>query len=140
MSDDIEERIRKMFPKGTRKLFVDLKTLKIFKDILEKQIKFPVKVKPIRRFSWEEYYHSGLSDDKKEYEKLKKIRPTSHDIYSISRLDDFIDIDYGLFGRLTRLKDKKRFQMPLLEFEFVDKDKKGHNLLDDYQYWFVNYK
>jgi hypothetical protein len=140
MSDDIEERIIKMFPKGTSKIVVNLKTLEIFKGIIEKQMKFPAKVKPIRRFSWEEYYLSGQGDDKEEYEKLKRIRPTSHEIYSLSKIDDFIDIDHGLFGRLTRLKDKKRFQMPLLDFEFMDKDKIGNNLLDDYQCWFVNYK
>lgn len=139
MSDDIEKRIRKMFPRGTRKYSVDLKTLNIFKDILEKEIKFPIKVKPIRRFNWEEYYLTE-PDEKKEYDKLKKTRPTSHDIYSISRIDDFIDVDHGLFGRLTRLNDKKRFQMPLLEFEPVDKDKREHIIFHDYQYWFVNYK
>lgn len=135
-----EERIRKIVLKRGRNIVVDLPSLKKFKEILEQQIKLPAKLKPIGQFSWEEYYLSGLREDKEGYEQLKKVRPTSNDFYSLSRIDDFMDIDHGLFGRLTRLSDKRRFKMPLIEFEFVDKDPKTFDLLDDYRYWFINYR
>ncbi len=136
-----EERIiRRILLKRGRNIAVDLPSLKKFKEALEQQIKLPAKLKPIGQFSWEEYYLSQLSEDKEKYEQLKKVRPTSNDLYSLSKIDDFMDIDHGLFGRLTRLSDKKRFSMPLVEFEFVDKDSKTFDLLDDYRYWFINYK
>ncbi len=136
-----EERIiRRILLKRGRNIAVDLPSLKKFKEALEQQIKLPAKLKPIGQFSWEEYYLSQLSEDKEKYEQLKKVRPTSNDLYSLSKIDDFMDIDHGLFGRLTRLSDKKRFSMPLVEFEFVDKDSKTFEALDDYRYWFINYK
>lgn len=55
------------------------------------------------------------------------------------RIDDYRDDDYGLFAKLTRVSDKKRFQIPLADLKAIDIESKNHQLLDDYSVWFVNY-
>ena len=62
---------------------------------LSENIDFSGLVTGIEDFSWEEYYVIGPGD-RKEYEELKKTRPSYTDKYEILRLDDY-DLDYGIF-------------------------------------------
>jgi len=114
-----------------------MSTIKIYKNYLEKKLTVPVKLTGIDDFEWEEFYVLGPGDED-EYEELKKTRPSYKDIFNMSKIDDYYDEHYGLFAKVTRIKDKKRFQIPLVDLKTVDKKTKEFQLLDDYSVWFVN--
>jgi hypothetical protein len=116
-----------------------LETLEYYKSYLEENLSFPVRLTGIEDFDWEEYYLLGPGD-KREYEQLKLTQPSYKDIFSMSRIDSDYDEAYGLFAKVTRLSDKKRFQLPLMDLKAVDKNSKEWELLDDYSVWFINYQ
>jgi hypothetical protein len=55
------------------------------------------------------------------------------------RVDNYYDDDYGLFAKVTRISDKKRFQIPLADLKAIDEKSNNYQILDDYSVWFVNY-
>jgi retron-type reverse transcriptase len=89
-------------------------------------------------FDWEEFYIFGPGDDN-EYKELKKSRPSYHDTFNMIRVDNYYDDDYGLFAKVTRISDKKRFQIPLADLKAIDEKSNNYQILDDYSVWFVNY-
>ena len=133
-----EKRIEEVFPKGLDDIFKRTETILIYKEFLENNLIFPIKLTGIEDFNWEEYYIFGPGDEE-EYEELKKKRPSYTDIFNMIRIDKYHDDNYGLFAKVTRVSDKKRFQLPLADLEVVDKKSKNYQLLDDYSVWFVNY-
>lgn len=58
----------------------------------------------------------------------------------MSRIDSYYDKDYVQFARVTRLFDKKRFQLPLGDLKAVDVHSGEWQLLEDYSVWFINYQ
>ncbi len=108
------------------------------KNYLEINLELPVKLTGIEDFNWEEYYIFGPGDER-EYEELKKTRPSCRDTFNMIRIDDYRDDDYGLFAKLTRVSDKKRFQISLADLKAIDIESKNYQLLDDYSVGFVNY-
>lgn len=70
---------------------------------------------------------------------LKKTKPSYTDIFSMSRIDSYFDEDYGLFAKVTRLSDKKRFQLPLADMKAIEKKSPEYQLIEDYSVWFINY-
>src|SRR5690606_21718248 len=133
-----EQRIESIFLKKNNDSSKQTETLEIYKRFLEKNLDFPVKLTGIEDFNWEELYVLGPGD-KKEYEELKKTRPSYTDIYNLISIDDHIEEDYGLFARVTRISDRKRFLIPLADLKAVDDKSKNYQLLDDYSVWCVNY-
>ncbi|MEA1973366.1 MAG: calcium-binding protein [Candidatus Cloacimonadota bacterium] len=133
-----EKRIESVFPKKIDDISRRTETLDIYKRFLEKNIDFPVKLTGIEDFNWEGFYILGPGD-KREYEELKKTKPSYSDIYNLVRIEDHVDEDYGLFAKVTRISDKKRFQIPLADLEAVDENSKNYQLLNDYSVWCVNY-
>ncbi|MDD3944984.1 MAG: hypothetical protein PHS38_09745 [Bacteroidales bacterium] len=136
--EKLEKRIESVFPKKIDDISKRTETLDIYKRFLEKNIDFPAKLTGIEDFNWEEFYIFGPGD-KREYEELKKTRPSYKDIYNLIRIDEHIDEDYGLFAKVTRISDRKRFQIPLADLKAVDEKSKNYQLLDDYSVWCVNY-
>ena len=140
MDNDYEKqkkRIADVFPDNIDDISQRGKTIEIYKNYLMEKLTFPVKLTGIEDFEWEEFYVLGPGDED-EYEELKKTRPSYKDIFNMSKIDDYYDEHYGLFAKVTRIKDKKRFQIPLADLETVDKKTKEFQLLDDYSVWFVN--
>lgn len=133
-----EKRIEQIFNKFDD-LSRRLETLVYYKSYLEANLKFPLRITGIEDFDWEEFYIFGPGN-KREYEMLKKTQPSYTDIFSMSRIDSYYDEDYGLFAKVTRLTDKKRFQLPLAEMKAVEKKSPEYQLLEDYSVWFVNYQ
>ncbi len=133
-----EQRIESVFPKRIDDISKRTETLDIYKQFLEKNIDFPVKLTGIEDFNWEEFYIFGPGD-KREYEQLKKTRPSYKDIYNLIQIDEHVEEDYGLFAKLTRISDRKGFQIPLADLKAVDENSKNYQLLDDYSVWCVNY-
>jgi len=89
-------------------------------------------------FRWEEFYVLGPGD-KREYEKLKKTRPSYTDEYEILTLDNY-DLDCGIFVNVRRISDNKRFILPLADLKALDETSENFTLFDDYSMWFVNYR
>ncbi len=132
-----EKRIESVFPKNVDDTSVRIETIEIYKEYLEKKINIPIKLTGIEDFQWEEFYILGPGD-KDEYAELKKTRPSYTDIFNMIRIDKFYDEDHGLFAKVTRVSDKKRFQIPLADLKAIDKKSENYQLLDDYSVWFVN--
>jgi hypothetical protein len=89
-------------------------------------------------FPWEEHYVFGFGS-KAEYERLKKTQPSYTDTFELLSLDE-IDEDYGILAHVKRVSDKKEFTLPLADLESTDEGTRNYQLLDDYSYWFVNYR
>lgn len=133
-----EKRINSVFLKKTDDNSRRFETLEIYKQFLEENIDFPVKLTGIEDFNWEEFYIFGPGN-KKEYEELKKTRPSYTDTYNLIQIEDYIEEEYGLLAKVTRISDRKKFQIPLVDLEAVDKKSTNFQLLDDYSVWFCNY-
>jgi hypothetical protein len=123
--------------------FVDLSrrsvTLSFYKSYLEANLKFPVRITGIEDFDWEEFY-IFCPGNEREYEILKKTRPSYTDIFSMSKIDSHYNDDYGLIAKVTRLSDKKHFLLPLADLKAMEKKSPEYELLQDYSIWFINYQ
>ena len=88
-------------------------------------------------FLWEEFYVFGPGD-KKEYEELKKSRPSYTDEF------EFIDIpkktidDHDLIAGVKRLSDGKKFKIGLSWLTTKKKKTDAYQVLDDFATWVVN--
>ena len=114
------------------------KSIEYYKKYLERELKFPIEVTGREDFSWEEFHVLGPGD-KHEYETLKRTRASYTDILRMTRFSAHCESDYGLFVHLTRVSDKKRFELPLADFKAVNKKSVEYQLLEDYSVWIVNY-
>ena len=141
MDKDINKqkrRIAKVFPEGIEDIFKSSGTLEIYREFLKNKLANPVNMTGIEDFDWEEFYILGPGS-KKEYEKLKKTRPSYTDKYILESIDDEYDEHFGLIATVLRECDKKLFQIPLADLKALDKNTKNYQLLDDYSVWCVNY-
>ena len=136
--DEQEKRIREVFSKDMEDIDKREETIELYKEYLEKNIEYPVKLTGIEDFDWEEFYIFGPGS-KKEYEELKKNQPSYKDVFILNKIDDEIMEDYGVFVKVTREKDSKKFVIPLADLKAVDIKSGNYKLLDDYSVWFVNY-
>lgn len=141
--DDQDERIAKVLgiknfnDIGDERLDVSKKTIKRYLKYLKEHIDYPCQLTGIEDFRWEEYYVFGPGN-KKEYERLKKTRPSYTDKFTLLSFEDEIDSDEVIMVKVQRVSDKKNFSLPLAELEATDKKSKNYQLLDDYSVWFVN--
>ncbi|SHM70990.1 hypothetical protein [Chitinophaga sp. CF418] len=133
-----EERIEQIFKNSFEDTSRRLETLLFYKSYLESNLKLPLHITGIEDFKWEEYYIFGPGE-KEEYETLKKTRPSYTDIFNMTSFDSYYDEDYGLFAKVTRISDKKRFKLPLVDMKAVDKKSLEYQLLEDYSIWVINY-
>ena len=109
------------------------------KKYLKEQIEKPCLLTGREDFRWEEYYVIGPGD-KKEYEELKKTKPSYTDTFEFQEFDNnYYNVEKGLFIWTKRVSDGKKFPLPLEELEAVDNRSKNYILFEDYSYWFVNY-
>jgi hypothetical protein len=122
---------------ATKNLAVTKAKLKTYLRYLKGTLEFPVKVKGIEDFEWEEYYVFGPGSQR-EYEQLKKTNPSYTDTFNLLGLVEEVEDWEGILAKLVRLSDKKRFTLPLADLRATDKSSKNYELLDDYSVWFVN--
>ena len=134
-----EKRIELLFNNKFDDLSRRSETLAYYKSYMEANLDFPVRITGIEDFSWEEFYLLGPGD-KREYEMLKKKKPSYTDIFSMTCIGSYYDEVHGLFARVTRLSDKKRFRLPLADMKAVDKKSPEYQLIEDYSVWFINYQ
>jgi len=133
-----EKRIESVFPKDFEDISRRIETIEIYKAYLESKLTFPIKLTGIEDFDWEEFYILGPGDDK-EYKELKKTRPSYQDTFNMIRIDNYYNENYGLFAKVTRVSDKKRFMIPLADLKVIDEKSDNYQILDDYSVWVVNY-
>jgi hypothetical protein len=134
-----ERRIEQLFSNRFDDISRRLETIVFYKSYLEANLKFPIRITRVGGFDWEQFYIFGPGE-KREYEMLKKTRPSHTDIFNMIRIDPHYDEDYGLFAKVTRLSDKKRFQLPLADMTAIDEKSSEYQLLEDYSVWFINYQ
>ena len=133
-----EKRIESIFPKDFDDIYKRDETQEIYIAYLKSNLTFPITLTGIKYFGWEILYFIGLGDYD-EFKKLRKTRPSSTDTFIMIRIDDDYHDDYGLFAKLTRVSDKKRFKFPLADLKAVDEKTKNYQILDDYAVWVENY-
>ena len=92
---------------GKDNLNVSNDSLFMYTSYLEENMVLPCALTGIQSFSWEDFYVLGPGD-KKQYEELKKTRPSSRDIYKFMSFDDMIDDD-GLLFTIKRISDNNKF-------------------------------
>jgi hypothetical protein len=131
-----ETRIEQIL--GEDYLNVSDESLEMYRSYLQKNIVIPCELTGIEDFRWEEFYILGLGD-KKEYEELKKTRPSYQDVYTFISFDDQIEDVYGLMVKVKRISDRKHFVLPLADLKETDKKSPNYRLIDDYAVWHVNY-
>jgi len=123
---------------GTTNLEVNQTNLKKYLKYLKQNLTIPCLVTGMEEFEWEEYYTMG-NGSKKEYQKLKKTKPSYTDQFNLLKLDDKLDVKYGVFATLERTTDNRQFTLPLAELEAVVEDSVNAELLEDYGMWFFSY-
>ena len=116
---------------------VTCETLRKYLTHLRVNIVLPCSFTGIEDFDWEERYVIG-GGDKKEYEKLKKTRPSYTDVFLLLSFSDDVDEMYGIFVKVKRASDKKQFTLPLADLEVIDTHSSNFQLVDDFSVWFVN--
>ena len=136
--DEQDKRIAEILS-SEEPLKVDDKTLAKYLVYLKKNLRLPCHLTGIDDFEWEEYYVIGPGS-KKEYERLRKKRPSYMDTFELIRFDDQGDKDYGIYVEVTRVSDNKKFDLPLADLKATDRKSKNYRLLDDFSVWFVNYR
>jgi len=99
----------------------------------------------IEDFQWEEFYVIGPGDQK-EYQQLKKSRPSYRDRYDLVEIHRRLVSEWMLFGgediaaRVGRKGDSKEFVLGLAELKAVDKRPPNFQLLDDYAVFCANWR
>jgi hypothetical protein len=119
--------------------YVEEETLKTYQNYLQQHLELPCTITGIEDFSWEEYYVIG-GGSKQEHDRLRKIKPSYLDTYELLGFNDELEEFYGLLVSVKRLSDKKKFILPLSDLTATDKKSKNYQLLDDYSFWFVNWR
>ena len=137
-SDEQNRRIAEILG-SEEPLKVDDKTLAKYLVYLKQNLELPCHLTGIEDFEWEEYYVIGPGS-KKEYKRLKKKRPSYLDTFELISFDDQVDENYGIYVKVTRVSDKKSFDLPLADLKATDGTSKNYRLLDDFSVWFVNYR
>lgn len=113
-----------------------------FYEHLEKTLRFPFEVTGIEDFAWEEIYLFGPGD-KREYERLKRSRPSFRDRFDLLEIDTELKSEWMLarddIGALVRRRsDDRKFCLGLAELSATDTKSDNYRILDDYAVWFVN--
>ena len=134
--DEQDKRIQQII--GKHNMEVSEESPLKYMDYLKENIDFPCQLTGIEDFRWEEYYVLGPGSTK-EYEKLKKERPSYTDVFNLISFEDELDENNGILVKVQRLSDKKIFILPLEDLESTDKNSKNYQLLNDYSVWYINY-
>ena len=123
---------------GTKNLEVNQGNLKKYLKYMKQNLKIPCLVTGIEEFEWEEHYTIGPGS-KKEYQKLKKTKPSYKDKFNLLKLDNKLDAEDGILAVLERTKDHLNFTLPLADLGAVVENSVDAELLEDYGMWFFNY-
>ena len=137
--NDNDKRLLKIFFSAKNKVpRVSIKTLEVYRNYLMNNLDISIKYTGIQDFSWEEPYVWG-NYSKKKYEKLKKSNPSYTDQYFLRHLQSSDDF-YGIMVQVQRISDNRKFNLPLADLKTVVESSKSFQELEDYSYWFFNFR
>lgn len=132
--DEFELELQEIL--GTHDLEVNEENLTRYLQFLKARIKPHYKLTGNGEFDWEEEYVSG-GKSKKEYEKLKKQRPSYTDTFSLVQ---FCDVGTeGIMVKVERTSDRRQFILPLIDLDVTPEDPEHFELIDNYLLWFFSY-
>ena len=135
--DDEERRISDVLQ--TSDETVDLENLGIYIKFLRAKIPKSCLLTGADCFTWEEPYLFGDWSEA-EYEKEKKTKPVSDDIFKFISFDDEYYDERGIMAKVKRASDNKTFHIPLWDLEAVDEDTPEYLIISDYSSWMTNYR
>ena len=109
---------------------------------LRDHLVLPCEVTGTEDFQWDEPYVLG-GWSPREYERLKKTRPSYTDRFQLLSIDRARRSEWMLFyediaARVRRVSDGKTFVLGLAELQPTDTQSTNYQLLRDYSIWFVN--
>jgi hypothetical protein len=109
---------------------------------LSTSLNFPVEVKGIEDFRWEEFYIFGPGS-KQKYDMLKKTQPSYTDHYdllsiSLEAQSFWMMSPDDIAAHVRRISDGREFTLGLSELEATSKGTSEHQVLRDYSVWYVN--
>ncbi len=135
--DDEERRISDVLQ--TSDETVGLENLGVYIKFLRAKIPKSCLLTGAECFTWEEpYIFGGWS--KVEYEKEKKTKPVSDDVFKFISFDDEYYDEYGIMAKVKRESDNKTFHIPLWDLEAIDEDTDEYLIISDYSSWMTNYR
>jgi len=132
---DQDKRVSAIF--GGKIPDVTDESLETYLGYLKEHLALPCQMTGIEDFGWEEYYVFGPGDQK-EYENLKKTKPSYRDKFNLVSFEDETDEGAGILVEVRRISDRRKFTIPLAELETTERKSQNYQLLDDYSVWFVN--
>lgn len=137
MVDEEEQRLKEVF--GDDKVpRVSRKTLTEYQLYLVKHLSPGCVVTGREDFLWEEFYVEGPGDSR-EYEELKKEKPSYSDRYRLLKILAQSSARNDLMAFVERLSDGKQFELELSWLEAVDNPSRDFTLLEDFASWQVNW-
>jgi len=136
-TDEIDNRISEILK--TDDLEINELNLDKYYKYLKSNISKPCILTGMEVFHWEEPYLFG-GKDKKEYEALKKVKPSHNDHFEFLDLETEIDESIGIMVKVMRKSDRKKFTLLLWDLVVIDKITKNYQLISDYSYWMTNYR
>lgn len=119
--------------------FVNEKTLNSFYEYLVQNLTLPCEVTGSEDFPWEEYYIIG-GGSKQEHNKLRKTKPSYLDTYELLKVVYTVEGYSELMVAVKRTSDKKKFTLPLADLEVSNGNSQNARLIDDYAFWYVNWR
>ena len=134
--DDEEERISSIL--NSEDYSVNEENQIIYFEYLGKNIQKPCIMTGMEDFDWEEPYVLG-GWSQKEYKKLKLTKPSYTDQFELISFVDEIDDWKGIFVKVKRLSDNKKFDLPLWDLKVIDNKSPNYLLISDYSSWMTNY-
>lgn len=112
---------------------------------LQANLRFPCEVTGNQEFQWEERYSEGEWDIG-EHQRLIETQPSHTQSYQLLSINGDDWSKWMMFpaediaARVRRISDGREFVLGLCELEVAEEDSPNTQLLDDYSYWFVNYR
>jgi hypothetical protein len=135
--DEEEKRIHEILKSDD--ISVNEENLNRYLNYLKIKLKTPCILTGMEDFDWEEPYLLG-GWSKKEYERLKKTKPSYSDEFEFIKLEKKFDDWKGIYASVRRISDNKIFTIPLWDLEVVDKKNSNFQIVSDYSSWMTNYR
>lgn len=89
-------------------------------------------------FSWEEKYEFGGGNEV-EYKKLLHTKASYQETFQLIALSS-VDDEWGSIAQVLRVRDKKKFDVPLADLEVCKKTETEWRIVEDYGMWMTNYQ
>jgi len=135
--DDQERRISKLLQ--TSDETVDMKNLGVYIKFLRANFPKSYLLTGAECFAWEEPYLFGYMTEA-EYEKEKKTKPVSEDVFKFISFDDEYYDEKGIMTKIKRESDNKIFHIAFWDLVAIDEEETENFIISDYSYWMTNYR